>query len=176
MFRVLILSLSVLITSFSLHSCASSSGHGNLVHASDKGSRLANFPSVAERRQMIANEKFGDYFIGRRYFVEKTTFWGYLRKTGQSWDSSKLVIFNEDSARSPDRLPESGPGLNHGFDQNQEYKIWGYYTGEKIYEPNSNMWLPEFKLRKHELISTNPGWLFSPDDRYNKKFITLRRR
>lgn len=177
MLRKSLLSLNLcVLCGFGLVSCANSSGHGNLVQTFTTGPRLAKFPTVAERDEAIKNEKFGDYFIGRRYFVKRTSFWGYLRKPGQSWNSSRLVMMNEDSLLSPDRIPETGPGDNHGFDQNFEYKIWGNFTGETVYDPNSNNHLPEFQLRKYELISRTPGWIFSPDDQYDKDVITLRRR
>jgi len=158
----------------SLNSCVNSaSGHGTHVGESTVGKLLANHPTVEQRKQSIATEQSGDHYIGRRYFVKNTTFWGYLRKPKHNWYTSKLVVFNEDQKLNPDRLPEDGPGNNYGFDQNYEYKIWGHYTGANIYDPNSNRWLPEFKLQNYEAINTDPGWIFSPKDRYLKDAITL---
>lgn len=151
-----------------LPSCSSSSsvsrgGPGN----------MGNLPPPAVRKANIAAEARGDFYYGRRYFVKKTRFWGYLRKPGQSAQSSKLVIFNEAKKKNPDRLPEDGAGKNYGFDQNHEYKIYGRYTGRTLYEPNSNQFLPEFLLSNYELIAANPGWLFSPADHYNPARVTL---
>ena len=85
------------------------------------------------------------------------------------------MVFNESKKRNPDRLPEVGPpGKRYGFDQNYEYKIYGYYTGDNVYEVNSNQILPEFMLTGYELVDRNPGWLFSPRDHYNSRAITLR--
>ncbi len=130
-------------------------------------------PPVAVRKAQIAAEPRGDFYYGRRYFVKKTRFWGYLRKPGQSANTAKLVIFNEAQKRNPDRLPEAGGSKNYGFDQNYEYKIYGRYTGRKLYEPNSNQILPEFLLSNYELVSTSPGWLFSPADKYDPSRVSL---
>lgn len=131
-------------------------------------------PTVEERAARIASEPTGDFFYGRRYYVEKTRFWGYLRKPREPWQRSKLVIFREDQKTNPDRLPEAGPpGQNYGFDNNYEYRIWGYFTGKDYYEPNSNQFLPVFMLTRYELVDRNPGWLFSPSDRYNRFQITV---
>lgn len=132
-------------------------------------------PTSAERAAKIASEPTGDYFYGRRYYVEKTRFWGYLRKPRQHASSAKLVIFNESRKRNPDRLPEAGPvGQRYGYDQNFEYRIRGYYTGDKVYEVNSNQILPEFMLTGYEVVNRRPGWLFSPKDHYNPQSLTLK--
>ena len=141
--------------------------------SSGASGNMGSQPSPAVRKAQIATEPRGDFYYGRRYFVKKTRFWGYLRKPGQSANSAKLVIFNESRKRNPDRLPEAGGSKNYGFDQNYEYKIYGRYTGRKLYEPNSNQILPEFLLTNYELVSSDPGWLFSPADRYNPSSVTL---
>lgn len=130
-------------------------------------------PSPEMRRAQIENEERGNFYYGRRYYVKKTRFWGYLREPGKSAKTAKLVIFNESQKKNPDRLPEEGPGRNYGFDNNYEYKIWGRYTGKTLYEPNSNQFLPEFLLTDYKVVSSSPGWLFSPSDHYNPIRITL---
>ena len=131
-------------------------------------------PSVEERDAKIACEPSGDFFYGRRYFVEKTRFWGYLRKPREPWSRAKLVIFKEQRKTNPDRLPEDGPpGQRYAFDNNYEYRIRGYYTGRQDYEPNSNQFLQEFMLTGYEVVDRNPGWLFAPNDRYERLRITL---
>jgi hypothetical protein len=122
---------------------------------------------LAARRLEIAGEARGDWFIGRRYYIERTQFWGYLRRPGQSWDDAKLVMMNESQRRAPDRLPEmpSGDGPAHGYDHNREYRIWGYFTGKKIYDPNSDLFLPEFMLTNYEVKNESPGWLFHPKEK-----------
>lgn len=131
-------------------------------------------PSQLERDAAIATEPTGDFFYGRRYYVQKTRFWGYLRKPRQSPKSAKLVIFEEDQKRSPDRLPESGStNASYGFDNNFEYKISGNYTGATAYDPNSNQFLPVFRLTGYSLVSRQLGWLFSPSDHYDPYSVTL---
>jgi hypothetical protein len=131
-------------------------------------------PTVEERDAQIACEPTGDFFYGRRYYVEKTRFWGYLRQPRQPWSRAKLVIFKEDKKTNPDRLPEDGPpGQRYGFDNNFEYRIRGYFTGRPNYEPNSNQVRQEFMLTGYEVVNRNPGWLFRPDDRYNRFQITV---
>lgn len=123
------------------------------------------------RKLQINNEPRGDYFIGRRYYIERTQFWGYLRRPGQSWDSSRLVVINENQKSAPDRLPEmpADGGNAHGYDHNREYRMWGRFTGQTIYDPNSDLFLPEFMLTNYELISPAPGWLFHPKEKSDGK-------
>lgn len=125
------------------------------------------------RRLAIASEPRGNWFIGRRYYIERTQFWGYLRRPGQSWDDARLVIFNESQHLQPDRVPEvpAGAGPAHGYDHNYEYRIYGHFTGDTVYDPNSDLFLPEFKLTNHQLINSNPGWLFHPTERYDGKHL-----
>jgi hypothetical protein len=138
------------------------------------GSGNLGGPAVEQRNAAIASEATGDFFYGRRYFVEKTRFWGYVRQPRQSWNRSKLVILREDKMGSPDRLPENGPsGKRYAFDNNFEYRLHGYYTGHDAYDPNSNQFLPEFMLTSYDLLDRNPGWLFRPDDRYVSNRITM---
>ena len=129
----------------------------------------ANQEAIDLRHQMIAAEPQGDYFIGRRFAVERTQFWGYLRKPGQPWEEAKLVMFNESKMLQPDRLKEmpldNSPA--HGYDHNYEYHIWGSYSGRKVYDPNADLFLPEFVLTKWELINTTPGWLFKPNEKFD---------
>ena len=124
---------------------------------------------IEERRTSIMSEPRGDYFIGRRFYIERTQFWGYLRRPGQSWDDAKLVIMNENQKLAPDRLPEmpTGDGQAHGFDHNREYKIHGHFSGRKIYDPNSDLFLPEFILAGWEVRNESPGWLFHPKEKYD---------
>jgi hypothetical protein len=131
-------------------------------------------PSLEERNSKIANEPTGDFFYGRRYFVEKTRFWGYVRQPRQPWSRAKLVIIREDKKKNPDRLPEDGAlGQRYGYDQNVEYRLRGYYTGQEAYDPNSNQFLSEFMLTGYEAVDRQPGWLFRPDDRYDRFRITM---
>ena len=129
-------------------------------------------PTAQERAASIAQEPTGPFFYGRRYYVEKTRFWGYLRKPRQAAKNAKLVIFKEDRKKAPDRLSET-ISSGYGHDNNYEYKIRGNYTGETAYDPNSNQFLPVFRLSGYELIDRDPGWLFTPADHYDRSRVTL---
>ena len=65
-----------------------------------------NEAAILARENNIQNEGLGDYFIGRRYYVNRMRFWGYLRRPGQPWSESVIVIMNEKVKTVPDRLPE----------------------------------------------------------------------
>lgn len=163
MFRRVPEMLLILIGCSLLTHCGGSMGSGNM-----------GGPTVEERNAKIANEPTGNFFYGRRYFVEKTRFWGYIRKPRQPWNRGKLVIFREDKKHNPDRLSENGPqGQRYGYDNNFEYRISGHFTGRDAYDPNSNQFLPEFMLTGYEAIDRQPGWLFRPDDRYDRYRVSL---
>ncbi|MEZ5301384.1 MAG: hypothetical protein R3F11_12135 [Verrucomicrobiales bacterium] len=117
----------------------------------------------------IAAEPMGDYYVGRRYYTEKTRFWGYVRRPRQPWEKSQLVIMNERVSRVPDRLPEESPdgGREFGYDHNREYRIRGRFSGEPAYDPNSNLVLPEFVPSSFDLIKESGGWLFHPEESYS---------
>ena len=146
------LRLLLLLTAGLLASCASSA-------------RLSEMD--ATRRAAIAAEPRGDYFVARRFHIDHTHFWGYVRRPGESWDKAMLVILNEDNVRAPDRLPGSGPGHVFGFDHNHEYRLWGTFTDRKAYDPNSDMVLPMFALQRWQLINPTPDWLFHPKEKFD---------
>lgn len=110
---------------------------------------------VAEMNESIRNEPPGDYFIGRRYYKQDYKFWGYIRKPGEPWISAKLVMMNEQQKLAPDR--ERG---TLGSDNGYEYKLYGHFSDEPVYEPASNAVYPEFVLTGYELRSTNPPPVF----------------
>lgn len=105
--------------------------------------------------QRIQAEPPGNYFIGRRYYKPDFKFWGYVRRPGQPWSTAQLVMLNENKKLAPDREQ-----VNFGFDNGYEYKLFGYFSGEKVYEPASNGIYPEFVLTGYELRSTNPPPIF----------------
>jgi hypothetical protein len=114
--------------------------------------------SQAAKAQMaarIAAEAPGDYYIGRRYFKPDFKFWGYIRKPNQPWNAAQLVMLNEKQKLAPDRA-----ALKFGSDNNYEYKLTGYFSGDKVYEPASNRLYPEFVVKSFDLISTNPPPIF----------------
>lgn len=103
----------------------------------------------------INNEPQGDYFIGRRYYKVDYKFWGYIRKPGESWANAKMVMFNEQQKLAPDR--ELG---KLGSDNGYEYKLYGRFSGETVYEPASNGFYPEFVLKGYELRNVSPASIF----------------
>jgi hypothetical protein len=124
---------------------------------------------IDARNAQIAAEPPGDYFVGRRFRIERTHLWGYVRRPGEQWDKARLVVIDENFVRQPDRLPEEPTGESpaYGFDHNYEYRLWGSFTGKKVYDPNSDLVLPEFRLARYELINRQAGWLFKPNERFN---------
>jgi hypothetical protein len=160
------LSAAVICVAFYLTSCETS--------RPSYGQANMGGPSEDLRNAQIAGEQTGPFYIGRRYHVNRTWFWGYLRKPRESWSKARLVVFNQSQKRAPDFLPQEGPpGARYAYDQNYQYRIWGRYTGRTVYEPNSNQFLPEFLLTDAKLIDANPGWLFHPSDHYDPYRITL---
>lgn len=117
--------------------------------------------------QNIQAETPGNYYIGRRYFKPDYKFWGYVRRPGQPWTTAQLVMLNENQVLAPDREQ-----INFGYDNGYEYKLYGFFSGDKVYEPASNGIYPEFVLKGYELISTRPVPIFksqyrgSGDNRY----------
>jgi hypothetical protein len=113
----------------------------------------------SERKAMndaIKNEPPGDYFIGRRHYKVDYKFWGFVREPGQPWSTAKLVMMNENQKLAPDR--ERGVlGTDNGY----EYKLYGHYLPDTVYEPASNSFYPQFLLTGYELISTNPAPILS---------------
>jgi hypothetical protein len=103
----------------------------------------------------IKSEPPGDYYIGRRYYKQDYKFWGYVRRPGEPWSNAKLVMMNEQEKLAPDR--ELG---KLGSDHNYEYKLYGGFSGETVYEPASNGVYPEFVLKSYELKSINPAPIF----------------
>src|SRR5216117_3751252 len=122
-----------------------------------------------EMAQKYAAEMPGDYFIGRRYYKPDFKFWGYVRRPGQPWSTAQLVMLNEKQKLAPDR-----ERLEFGSDNNYEYKLYGYFSGDKVYEPASNGIYPEFVLKGYELISMSPPPIFRSQFRCNASAADLR--
>ncbi len=109
------------------------------------------------QRNAIYSEPAGDYFIGRRYYNPNYKFWGYLRRPGQPWKTAQLVMFNEKQKLAPDRAENQ-----LGADDNCQYRIYGKFTGESVYEPASNHVYPEFLLTDYTLTDQHPPSIYAP--------------
>jgi hypothetical protein len=114
-----------------------------------------NEQSRAAMLAEIAAEPPGDYFIGRRYYKVDYKFWGYVRRPGQAWTTAKMVMLNENQKLAPDR--ELG---KMGSDANYEYKLYGSFSGDIVYEPASNGFYPEFVLKGYELKTVTPAKIY----------------
>ena len=115
-------------------------------------------PQGGARSAMLAEikgEPPGSYYIGRRYYKVDYKFWGWVRKPGEPWSAAVLVMLNENTKLAPDR--ELG---KIGSDNNYEYKIFGDFSGQRVYEPASNGFYPEFVLKGYELKSVSPGNIY----------------
>ena len=103
----------------------------------------------------IKAEPAGAYFVGRRYYKTEYKFWGFVRPAGQPWSAAKMVMFNENQKLAPDRAAGK-----LGADNNFEYKLFGNYSGDTVYEPASNGMYPEFVLKGSELRSQTPAPIY----------------
>ena len=110
----------------------------------------------AAQLERIKAEPPGNYFVGRRYYKVDYKFWGYVRKPGQPWSTAKMVMLNEQKHLAPDR--EAG---TLGTDNGSEYKLFGAFSGDTVYEPASNGFYPEFVLTGYELLSPTPIGIFA---------------
>jgi hypothetical protein len=117
--------------------------------------RGLNTAARAGMMQEIANEPPGAYFVGRRYYKTEYKFWGFVRPSGQPWTAAKMVMLNENQKLAPDRATGK-----LGSDNNYEYKLFGYYSGDTVYEPASNGLYPEFVLKGYELRSATPASIY----------------
>jgi hypothetical protein len=103
----------------------------------------------------IAQEPPGNYFVARRFYKQDYKIWGWVRSPGQPWSTAQLVMLNEQKMHAPDRAKG-----DIGSDNNFEYRLSGYFSGEKIYEPASDTIYPEFVITGAEIRSTSPVMIF----------------
>jgi hypothetical protein len=122
------------------------------------GCATADDPRTLSRTAMIEAiraEPPGDYFVGRRYYKVDYKFWGWVRRPNAPWSTAKMVMLNEQQKLAPDR------NLGKiGSDNNYEYKLYGAFSGQTVYEPASNGFYPEFVLKGYELKSVSPGNIY----------------
>jgi hypothetical protein len=113
--------------------------------------QIAPLTEPAAVTQQIAAEPVGDFFVGRRVYASPFAIWGYIRSPRQSWRTAKLVILNEKYQFAPDRARNQ-----IGSDNGNEYRLYGYFSGDQIYDASSGRFCAEFVLKRSELISANP--------------------
>ena len=97
--------------------------------------------SRAAMNEAIRKEPAGNYFIGRRMYKVDYKVWGWVREPGKPWNTAKLVMLNEQRMLAPDRARNK-----LGSDNNYEYRLTGYFSGETVYEPASNGFYPGVHL------------------------------
>lgn len=117
----------------------------------------------ADRRAIdaaIAQEKPGNYYIGRRFYKTDYHMWGWVKKPGEPWKQAQLVMMNEQQKLIPDRAEKK-----LGCDNDYEYFLYGFYSGDKVYEPASDRFYPEFVLTKAVLVDKAPLLIY-PDSRW----------
>jgi hypothetical protein len=119
--------------------------------------------SRADRRMIdisIAHEERGEAYIGRRFYQVDYHMWGWVKRPGARWRKAQLVMLNEQRALAPDRAQNK-----IGSDNDSQYLLYGFYSGDKVYEPASDRFYPEFVLIKALLVDKKPPLIY-PDSRW----------
>jgi hypothetical protein len=132
--------------------------------------QMATASQKAALAQSIAAEQPGNYYIGRRLYRRNFFFWGYIRRPQEPWSSAQLVMLNEQKVLAPDRQANA-----IGSDNNTEYRLKGYFSGETVYEPASNRFYPEFVLTGYQVISNNPPPIFSNPNALDPNSLSIDR-
>lgn len=134
------------------------------------GCEHVRFQSEGDRKAVaarVAAEPYGSYYIGRRFYKVDYHMWGWVKKPRAPWKSAQLVMMNEQQQLAPDRAQN-----RIGCDNNYEYRLYGHFSGEKVYEPASDTFYPEFVLKKAVLLNVAPPLIYS-DDRWVDPRIRL---
>lgn len=124
--------------------------------------------SRAAMNQAIRSEPPGNYFVGRRMYKVDYKVWGWVREPGRPWSTAKLVMLNEQRKLAPDRAQGK-----LGVDNDYEYRLSGYFSGDTVYEPASNGFYPEFILLGAEVRSTKPLNIYPQERQRDPKVRTL---
>ena len=106
------------------------------------------------------SEQPGEFFLGRRAFNPHDKVWGYVWRLGESPRMARLVMLNETQRLAPDREMNQ-----FGVDDHCLYRIHGRFTGDLVYEPNTDRVYPEFLLTGYTLLDTNGNPRFAPAGR-----------
>jgi hypothetical protein len=75
--------------------------------------------------------------------------WGWVKKSGESWDSAKWIALQETPglAVAPHRKL-----VKADADLNWEYKLWGKFASYKAYDPRLDEQLPVFILQGYQVV------------------------
>lgn len=113
----------------------------------------SNIPicNSSDMRCITLQKESGNCFIGRRMYKTDYKMWGWIRQPREPWSRAKLVMLNEQKCLAPDRKKN-----NIGYDNNYEYYLEGYFSGQTVYEPASDQLYPEFVLLKASPLSITP--------------------
>jgi hypothetical protein len=122
----------------------------------------------AAASQAIRSEPPGNYFVGRRMYKVDYKVWGWVREPGRPWSTARLVMMNEQRKLAPDRAQGK-----LGADNDYEYRLSGYFSGETVYEPASNGFYPEFILLGAEVKSTKPPNIYLTERQRDPKLRVL---
>jgi hypothetical protein len=122
----------------------------------------------AAASQAIRSEPPGNYFIGRRMFKVDYKVWGWVREPGKPWSTARLVMMNEQRKLAPDRAQGK-----LGTDNDYEYRLAGYFSGDTVYEPASNGFYPEFILLGAQVKSTKPPNIYQQERQRDPKVRML---
>ena len=79
-------------------------------------------------------------------------------------------MLNEQKVLAPDRQANT-PGSDNNF----EYRLQGYFSGQTVYEPASNSFYPEFVLTGYKLISDHPPEIFRDPRAHDVESLTIDR-
>jgi hypothetical protein len=122
----------------------------------------------AAMNQAIRSEPPGNYFVGRRMHKVDYKVWGWVREPGKPWSTARLVMMNEQRKLAPDRAQGK-----IGSDNDYEYRLSGYFSGDTVYEPASNGFYPEFILLGAEVKSTKPPNIYQQERQRDPKVRIL---
>ena len=96
------------------------------------------------------SEQPGESFLGRRAFNPHNRVWGYVWRLRESPRTARLVMLNETRRLAPDRAIDQ-----FGVDDHCLYRLYGRFTSDRVYEPNTDRVYPEFLLAGYALLDTN---------------------
>jgi hypothetical protein len=77
-------------------------------------------------------------------------------------------MMNEQRKLAPDRARGT-----LGTDNDYEYRLTGYFSGDTVYEPASNGFYPEFILLGAEVRSTKPANIYQQERQRDPKVRML---